>query len=228
MESTRTKRFVGRLATSLAVFGSVFFLASASTDAFTTLLLGRELRAADEPVRQAVAQPDLFTPVEVRIQDRERMIAMLRDPVVKREENRKLAGLYEELGKRSFELNQLPRAEEAYQRSLALDPDNPKYLSDLAQLYAAGAVRQAEVRQKLTLYRNSSEFWRTAASKSPDSQQRRRYLDSAASSLFGAARELSQAGMIGEAREELVRARTLAPDGSEIARQIDLLIQQAR
>lgn len=218
--------FMGRLCVSTAVLGSVFALVAVGTSALSALLARENLRVADAPVRREIPRNDLFTPVEQRIAEHEAMIARLRDPVAVAEENKNLAVLYEELGKRSFEFAQLPRSEEAFQKCLALDPDNPRYLSDLAHLYAAAAVRQAERRQKLTLLRNSSRFWESAATNTPNEDQRRQYQQGAANALIGAARELSSVGLGNEARRELERARSLAPIGSVEATQIDQLLDQ--
>ncbi len=224
MADGRTLAFWGRMGVSVAIFGSVFLLATASTGAVRSLLLSQELRDVDGPLRRSLAYTDLFTPVEQRIRDREALIGKLHNPASKKEEERKLASLYQELGKRSFDLNQLPRAEEAYQKSVALDPDNPKYLGDLAQLYAAAAVRQAEAKQRVALLRNSSECYQNAATSTADPEVRRAYNESAASAMFGAALELSSVGQPGEAREELFRARSLVKDGSTIASQIDAML----
>lgn len=224
MADGRTVAFWGRLGVSAAVFGSVFLLATASTSAVRSLLVTQELRDVDEPLRRSLVNTDLFTPVEQRIRERELLIGKLHSPAAKKEEERKLASLYQELGKRSFDLNQLPRAEEAYQKSVALDPDNPKYLGDLAQLYAAAAVRQAEAKQRVALLRNSSECYQSAATSTSDPEAKRVYNESAANAMFGAALELSNVGQPGEAREELFRARSLVPNGSTIASQIDAML----
>lgn len=220
--------FLARLCVSSAVLGSVFALVAVGTSAVSMILARENLRVVDEPVRRQIPRNDLFTPVEQRIRDHEAMIRRLRDPLAITEENRNLAVLYEELGKRSFEFAQLPRAEEAFQKCLALDPDNPRYLSALAQLYATAAVRQEEGKQKLTLLRNSSRFWESAATNTPDVVQKREYQQGAASALVGAAKELTIVGMSREARRELERARALAPIGSPLAEQIDVMLNQPR
>jgi tetratricopeptide (TPR) repeat protein len=227
LANEKTLGFLGRLCVSSAVLGSVFALVAVGTSAVSALLARENLRMVDEPVRRQIPRNDLFTPVEQRIRDHEAMIDRLKDPVAIAEENRNLAVLYEELGKRSFEFAQLPRSEEAYQKCLALDPDNPRYLSDLAQLYATAAVRQEETRQKLTLLRNSSRCWESAATNTPDAVQKREYQQGAASALMGAAKELTIAGLSNEARRELERARSLAPIGSAVAHQIDSMLDQS-
>ncbi len=217
--------FLGRLGVSVAVLGSALVLASVSVSSAVTLLNRQEAVADDRDLRQKLAdQNDVFTPIEVRIQNREQLVAQLRDPVAIEVERKRIAPLYNELGKKSFDLGQFARAEESYQRSLSLDPENPVTLGSLAGLYASAAVRQSEARQRLTLLRNASSYFQTARRVENNPTRRRQYETRAASSLFSVATELRRSGLNSEAVRELQRARTLAPTDSPLAQQIDQML----
>lgn len=217
--------FLGRLGVSVAVLGSALALGSVSVTTALTLLNRQEVVADDLDLRHKLAdQHDAFTPIEVRIENRERLVAQLRDPVTKAVERKRTAPLYNELGKKSFDLGQFARAEEAYHRSLTLDPDNPVTLGNLAGLYASAAIRQSEARQRLTLLRNASTYFQSARTVENNPTRRRQYETRAASSLFSMATELSRSGLNTEAIRELQRARTLAPSDSPLAQQIDQML----
>lgn len=219
--------FLGRLGVSIAVFGSALALASVSASTLVSVLGGQKTVDRDSSVRQQLDDStDLFTPVEMRIQHREAMIAKLSDPVVAQTEKKKLAPLYNELGKRNFDLGQFARAEESYQRSLAVDPENPITLGNLAGLYASAAVRQSESRQRLTLFRNASSYFVSARTVENNPGRKRQYETRAASSLFSVATELQRSGLNSEAIRELQRARTLAPMDSPLAAQIDQMLSR--
>ncbi len=222
--SERTSSFVMRGTVCVAVFGSVLGLAGVSTQAAVTFLSREELRESDSSIRREFVNRDLFTTVEQRIKDHEAMIRRLRSPIARKEEQRNLAVLYAELGERSLGFNQLPRAEEAMQKSVMLDPDNPKYLGELANLYAAAAVRQAEFKHRVSLYRNSSQLWQNAATNTNDPLQKTEFRQGAASALMGVASELSRVGLSNDARRELETAREFARDGTPLAYQIDQML----
>lgn len=226
--SSRTSNFMSRCVACVLIFGSVLGLAGVSVHTTLTVLNREELRESDDSIRKAFANRDLFTTIEQRIHEHEEMISKLRSPIAKKEEQRNLALLYEELGNRSLGFSQMPRAEEAYQKCFALDPENPKYMGDLANLYASAAVKQAEARQRVSLYRNSSELWQSAATVSNDTNQRTQYRHEAASALVGLASELTRAGLNGEAKHELQTARDLAVDGSPLETQIDQMLSNVR
>lgn len=221
----RTLTFMGRLGSSIAVLGSVFALVAVSTSAVYNVLAQKEMEEADKPLRIQMSKTDLITPVQQRIQAHEGLMARLKDPVARREEERHLASLYDELGKRDLTFKQLTNAESAFQRSLELDPDNPQYLSDLANLYANAAVRQAEADQKLNFYRSSTVCWESAATNAPDPNQRRTYQEGAAQVRIKAASLLTAQGLSYEARMELEKARSLAP---QLAAEIDTLLRGVR
>lgn len=217
--------FLGRLGVSVAVLGSALTLASVSASTLVTVLGRQEIVADDLDVRIKLADvEDTSTPVEIRIRDRERLVTQLRDPVAIEVEKKKIAPLYNELGKKSFDMGQFSRAEESYQRSLTLDPDNPVTLGNLAGLYASAAVRQSEARQRLTLFRNASSYFQTARRVENNPTRRRQYETRAASSLYSVATELRRSGLNSEAVRELQRARTLASSDSALAEQIDQML----
>lgn len=218
--------FLGRLGVSVAVLGSALSLATVSTSSVVTLLNRQEVVAVDTNIKKQLADStDIFTPVESRIQRREQLIAQLKDPNAVEIERRKLAPLYNELGKKSFDLGQFARAEESYQRSLLVDPKNPTTLSNLAGLYVSAAVRQSESRQRLTLFRNASTYFESARTVESNPNRKRQYESRAATSLFSVATELRRSGLNSEAVRELQRARSLAPDDSPLAIQIDQMLQ---
>lgn len=218
--------FLGRLGVSVAVLGSALALATISTSTALAILSGNGAVSEDLSVRNKLEDhTDLFTPVETRIKQREQLIAQLKDPNAVETERRKLAPLYNELGKKSFDLGQFARAEESYQRSLAADPKNPTTLSNLAGLYASAAVRQSESRQRLTLFRNASDYFQSARTVENNPSRKRQYETHAASSLFSAANELKRSGMNSEAIRELQRARALVTSDSPLALQIDQMLQ---
>lgn len=217
--------FLGRLGVSIAVLGSALALASVSVSSAVEVLNRQEVVADDQSIRQKLNDSnDLFTPVETRIQMREQLIEKLRDPVAVAAERKKLAPLYNELGRKSFDLGQFARAEESYQRSLAVDPDNTVTLGNLAGLYASAAVRQSERRQRLTLFRNASNYFETARTREINPNRKRQFEANAASSRFSIAAELRRSGMNSEAIRELQRARALVPNDSPLAAQINRML----
>lgn len=217
--------FLGRLGVSIAVLGSALALASVSVSSAVEVLNRQEVVADDQSIRQRLNDGnDIFTPVETRIQMREQLIEKLRDPVAVAAERKKLAPLYNELGRKSFDLGQFARAEESYQRSLAVDPDNTVTLGNLAGLYASAAVRQSERRQRLTLFRNASNYFETARTREINPNRKRQFEANAASSRFSIAAELRRSGMNSEAIRELQRARALVPNDSPLAAQINRML----
>lgn len=227
-EQEQTWRFLSRCAMCVAVCGSVLALGGVTTHTALAFLSREEVRESDDSIRRAFANRDLFTTIEQRITDHESMIARLKSPVARREEQRNLAVLYEELGTRSLGFNQMPRAEEAYQKCATLDPQNPKYMGDLANLYASAALKQAESKQRVSLLRNSSQLWQSAATTTRDPGQRIQFRQGAASALLGLASEFTRAGLTGEARRELETAKELVEAGSPLQQQIDRLLTEVR
>ncbi len=226
MNNPRLLSFMSRLGVSICVFGAVLCLGAVSVSTLNNVLARQALSASDEPVRTQLNRTDIFTPVEQRIRDRENMIARLRNPVAIREEQRQLAPLYEEFGKKNLDLGQFARAEQAYQRATNLDPDSAKYSGDLAQLYALAAVRQSEARQRLMLLRNSSDYFQAAATTEENPDRKRQYQDGAATALYSTATELRQSGLNSEALRELQKARQIVRAGSPLANQIDSMLSQ--
>jgi tetratricopeptide (TPR) repeat protein len=218
--------FVTRVAACVAVFGSLVALGSVAIGSAVGVLRQNQVGQTDDVLRAQFSQRDLFTSVEQRIAEQEKLIKQLKSPEAKREEERNLAALYEELGNRSVSFNQLPRAEEAFLKSRTLDPDNPRYLTDLATLYAAAAVRQAESRQRVSLLRNSSQLFADAASVVSDPGMQAEYRNGAANALIGVASEFSRAGQAMKAIRELNLARDLAVDGSTVEAKIDQMLNQ--
>ncbi|MCC7436098.1 MAG: tetratricopeptide repeat protein [Methanoregulaceae archaeon] len=217
--------FLSRLGVSIAVLGSALVLASVSVTSVVEVMNRQEVVADDLTIRQQLANGnDIFTPVETRIQEREQLIGKLRDPIAAASERKRLAPLYNELGRKSFDLGQFARAEESFQRSLAVDPDNTVTLGNLAGLYASAAVRQSERRQRLTLFRNASNYFETARTREINPNRKREFEVNAASSRFSVATELQRSGLNNEAIRELQRARALVPNDSPLAAQINRML----
>ncbi|HZH99477.1 MAG TPA: hypothetical protein VEX38_10940 [Fimbriimonadaceae bacterium] len=215
---------VKRVLTAIAILASVLGLASVSYLTVDTLLSRSSLKDHDQYVLGRLSDQDLFTPLEQRIAERERLIAKLKDPIEVKHQQRKLATLYEDLGKRSLNLGQLARAEQSFQKAHSLDPHNTAFLSQIANLYAMAAAKQTEHDQRLELWRSSTEHWQTAVSMELNPQKKKEYASSAASASYQLATEFRSSGDREKARLELLRAKAWAPDNSRIRTQIDQML----
>jgi tetratricopeptide (TPR) repeat protein len=218
--------FFKKVLTVAIVLGAVMALASVSYLTVDNLLSRSTLRDHDDYLLKQLSDQDLFTPLEQRIAERENLLPKLKDPLAIREQERKLASLYEELGKRSLNLGQLARAEQNFQKALHLDPGNTSFLTQIANLYATAAQRQSEAIQRMELWRSSTQHWQTAIHVESDPQKKRGYATSAATAAYHLANEFRSVGDRQRARTELLKARDWAPANSSIKGQIDQLLSR--
>lgn len=214
--------FASRLGVSLAVFGSAFALGSISLSTVRTVLDRKELAENDRLVRGRLDNKVSTAPIEKQIQDHETLLAELKDPISIADEQKNLAGMYSQFGRKSELSRRFPESEAAYQRALSLDPNNSDYMAALASLYNARAQQQQNPVMKVTLYQTSRQFFLQASERESRPAAAEAYSNNAAIATIGLARELRAAGRFEEATKNLKEAAEWA--GPDVRRQINSML----
>lgn len=215
--------FGSRLFVSLSLFGSVIAIASVSISTVTTIVNRQTLAEADRPYKAKLDSHDIFTPVEQQISEHEAVLDKLKSPVVIDEEKRNLASLYWKYGKKSESLNSFARSEQAYRRAITLDPTNAQYFADLAGLYSNTAQRQRDPSMRVSLYRNSWNYYQAASDRANRMDTARAYNDNASYTAISIAKELRARGDEDEAAKTLRDAAAAAVTPS-VARQLNQML----
>lgn len=217
-----TKMFLGRLFVTFVVLGTLFTLVLVGVNAMGRVVQRMQAKEQDQVIRQLFMTDDPST-LEKRITDYEAYRAKQTDPELLALDNRNLAVLYEQLGKVAIQRNDYPLAESCFKRAIELDAENPAFASDLGRLYAMTA-ETARGPQRIQMLQESANNWERAVRTEPNVSKRQSYASGAAQTWFSYAEEVALFDPAG-AREKLYRAREFAPPSSEIALQIEALIQ---
>ncbi len=214
--------FGSRLLVSVSVLGSAIALGTISVSAVKTMVDRKELTEADRLTRVRLDSTMAGTTIERQIEEHETLLSALKDPVSVQEEQKSLAGLYSQLGRKSEVGQQFAESEAAYQRALNLDPNNAVYMAALANLYNDRAQTQPNPGMKLTLYQTSRQFYRQASTRAVRQEAAQDYSNNAAIATLGLARQLRATGRWQEAEQNLREATDWAmPD---VRRQINAML----
>lgn len=219
-----TKVFISRLCVTLIVLGTLFGLVIIGVNAMSTALGRYQLQEQDRAKRERFVREDTGQSLEKRIADYEIFISNLQSKEGRAEERKNIAALYEKLGKRYLSMGMHPEAESAFLKSAENDPDNPAYASDLANLYTLFAEK-SRGEQKIVMLDASATQWQRAAEHETNNTKRQSYASGAAVSLFNYASVVADSDPR-LAREKLYQARDLALPSSQIAVEIQHLIDQ--
>lgn len=220
MMRPETKQFMGKLFLTVLILGTLFALVFVAVNALSKAFQQVNLKEADKAVVKQLNAQDTSKPVEVRIDERQRLIEQLRDNVTKTAELRNLAVLYEELGKKKLAVQDLNAAEAAFKNARQLDEQNPAYASDLGDLYYKAARNAASTDQRTFLLDNSAQFWIRAHAYETNPDKKAKYGLGAAVSLYDLAREQMNVSMVDNAKENLYNARDYVDPNSDLGRRI--------
>jgi hypothetical protein len=217
--SGNPNKFWFRVVASTMLFASIFALGGVTYGTIKTLSVQSSLKQEDGPVELELGR-NIYEPVEQRIDRHEQLIAKLKNPVTIRQERRKLAVFYEELGNQSLDENNLVRAEQSYLTACSLDPDTLEYATKVATVYEKSAEREPSLKQKISLLQNSVSYWREAAEKERDHNLRMDYAGDTTRVMLRLCEALAKDGQTFEAKQELERAKSAAPPGVDYTEEV--------
>jgi hypothetical protein len=222
---TDTAILLGKAILCIALVTSFVFLINMGTQLVRSVLDEPSDRDHDQ---RLLARLDGATTLEEQIARRQEMLGMFRDKKIAAAERKELAVLYDREGQQFLSTGNLLAAEENFHNAKDLDPKNPDYCSELAQLYAQAALNEAQA-PKFQLLRNSEQSYEDAANRASDSGLRQKYSYNAASQSFNLGQEelkVPDSASKAEGLSALQKAKSLAPPGSPLAQQADDLLSQ--
>lgn len=221
-----TKQFLGKLFLTMLLMGTLFGLVFVAVNAISAALRQASLKEGDQSVVQQLNSQDTNKPIESLIEDRQRLISQLRDPVTKAAENRNLAVLYEQLGKKKVAVQDYVAAENAFLQARELDETNPAYHSDLGDLYYKLSRNSATSMERMKWLGESGLSWTKAYNNESDPARKAKYGTGAALALYDLAREQLQLNDPEKAKENLYIAREYEHPNSELGRRIQQTLDQ--
>jgi tetratricopeptide (TPR) repeat protein len=222
--SPETKDFLGRLIVTVIVLGTLFGLVIVAITSLGAVVERQQRQMHDQPIRAGLEERTAGSSLEEGIKAREEVIGKLRDDVSRQEERRKLASQYFQLGERHVLSGRTVEASSYFEMAHQADPSNPRYSAGLADLYSTQAEAASEPSEQLALWERAAEMWGEASRFETDTERRVRYADYAARTYYGIAQMNFQSGDTSGAREKLYLGRRFAPEGSQVASQIEALL----
>lgn len=225
-----TKQFFGKLLVSLVIIGSLFGLILVGINGLSTALESTSNQRADSAVVAEIQQLDRNKPIEQQISELQNLIARLKGEVQIKEAKKRLAVLYERVGKAAIRRGDLITAESAYQSAVDHDPENSLLYTNLGDLYDRRARAETESQTRISFWHQSAESWRNAAIHEANPTTQQTYAERTAISYFNLAWEmnLNPGYLKQEVRSMLYTAQDYAPQGSEVDRQIQQLFDELR
>jgi len=215
--------FAKKIAITFVLVGTLFAVIIVALSALMGALQAEDSRRKSSDVVRKIDGMDRRIPVDERIRKGLALRSQVQDASARREIDRSLAVLYEELANKELTRGNETEAELNFQEAITMDGQNPAYHAALAKLYDQQARRVGDLTTQFKFLQNAGQQWRLAHDLEPDLKKKGSYGDAAARALYGAA----EAGLRGNvtdpftARQLLNDAREAAPSGSEIARFID-------
>lgn len=219
-----TRHFLHRLGLASAILGSLAALLIVGGWAINSIYERSERRRDDANVLESLAAQAPDT-IEERIASSESALGKLVDPVTREEEKRRLASLYEELGKKWVAEGKEDEAEASFKKAIELDPTNPRYPADLGLLFGLAARTGAQRGQQIQLFRESAMSWARACELEPEPRFRDACAQSAADAAVSAAELMTDPASRAEARSLLKQVRDALPQGARAHAQIDRMLE---
>lgn len=222
-----TRRFLHRLGLASAILGSLAGLLIVAGWAINSVYERSERQRDDATLLESLAALPQDT-VEERIARSEEALAKLVDSITREEEKRRLALLYEELGKKRVAEGKEDEAEAGFKKAMELDPLNPRYPADLGLLFGLAARGGVQRAQQIQLFRESALAWARACELEAEPRFRDAYAQSAADAAVSAAELMTDPASREEARRLLVQVREALPKGVRAHSQIDRMLELLR
>jgi tetratricopeptide (TPR) repeat protein len=207
---------MGRLLVTLLVMGTLLALIIVGVNAISVAYQRARKQSEDQTKLAAMNSQDQSRPVQDRIHEREDLIPQLQSDESKQEQNRQLAVLYQELGRKEETQGDPASAEASIEKAIELDPKNAAYYSSLGKLFADQAANANDADSRKQLWERAATNWKQAADLEPDKQKQKDYSQGAAQSLYSYARELTVSGDKQDALVQLYAAKKLVPEDSEV------------
>ncbi|MBC8065327.1 MAG: hypothetical protein H7Y17_10880, partial [Chlorobia bacterium] len=225
-----TKQFFGKFVISLVIMGSLFALIIVAINGISQALERTNNTRENATVVQQIKSIDKKKSLEEQISEMQSLIAKLKGDLERKEAKSNLAVLYEKVGKNALAQNDLVSAESAFRNSVDQDPDNGILYTNLGNLYDRRARAEQDVRTRISLWQQSAESWRSAATKEANPDAKNRYAEQTAIAYYNLAWEMNEdPGFPNhEIRSALYLAQDYAPTGSDVDRSIQLLFDQVR
>ncbi|MCB8933169.1 MAG: protein kinase [Fimbriimonadaceae bacterium] len=219
-----TKAFFARLVATLSILGTLFALIVVGINAISTVLDRQRQQEQDRSIRGQLRNVDPSLPLDQQIRAREDRIQSLQSPVAVQDENKALAVLYEQQGKKELDARDLTAALASFQRASELDPENPLFYDDMGALYAQAAQTLPTADQRMESWQSAAQEWMTAH-RLDAGPRKPMFGERAATALYNAAAALAPTDSM-QARNLLYDARRYAPTGSEVAAAVEQLLQR--
>lgn len=221
-----TKRFMGRLFLTFLIMGTLFALIIVAINSLATAADRLNKERQDRAVKSRAAQASKPATTDQKIKNQESTVDQMQSDTVRKEEQQALARLYEQQGKEFLLQGQLAEAESRFQDAAEKDPANPAYPADLAALYSNSAKADPSMDNQSHLWEQAGNSWQRAADLERDAGSKNEYATAAATAYYNGATILASTGHNLEAADALYNARSSAPEGSDIARDIQNLLTQ--
>lgn len=218
-----TRHFLHRLWLATVILGSLAALLIVAGWAINAVYERSERRRDDANVLESLAATSPDT-IEERIAGSEAALGKLVDTVTREEEKRRLALLYEELGKKRVAEGKEDEAEASFKKAVELDPTNPRYPADLGLLFGLAARSGAQRSQQIQLFHESALWWARACELEGVPRFRDAYAQSAADAVVSAAELMTEPASRPEARKMLSEIRASLPPGGRAHEQIDRML----
>ncbi len=223
--------FLKSLATTIVILGTLFMLVIVATDSCSRTLQNINAERQDQQISKRVSAGNQAVPVEDRINEAEAQRAKLQSASRQSEEDRNIAALREEEGKGYLSVSDYIHAEKSFSAAAELDPHNPAYFTDLADLYSKQAQNEQDPLQRADLWKKSAQTWQVAASEEPDATRNKQYKEATATMYYYYASDVARSGDMtqkSEARSALYEARDNASANSALGPRIQQLLATLR
>jgi eukaryotic-like serine/threonine-protein kinase len=227
-----TKHFIGKLFLVLLVMGTAVAVAILLAAGIGQAISDSKKQSNDMATVTSIAairKEKIAT--QAKIDKIENLINKL-SPVSRSAEKRNLAVLYEQIGidhMKKEDAVSLTSAENAFMSANELDPDNPKYMSDLAMVYWKFAGLQRATEDRIPIYEKSVDWWERAARVSgSNAEERNGYYDAAAKTCYAMANELFRVQQYARAHEAAANGMGMAIENSQTYRDLEALDNQIR
>lgn len=224
--SPETKVFLGKLALTVIVLGTLFGLVLAGIWALGTAWERNEQQNRDTLKRHDIQTKAASLPLNERINLREQEIPKLTAEASRSEENQLLANDYQSRGRELLKQRDYIGASAAFERGIELDPYSATIASDLADLYYRRSQTQGDIAERARLWELSASYFGVAFENETDPARKEKYGNEAAALYYGLAREAMAENKSREARAMLYKGGRYASPASEVARNIESLLDQ--
>ncbi len=223
MIKPETKHFLGRLALTLLIMGTLLGLIIVGLGSFSTAYDRYQKKAADSNLSSTPIAGDL----DSKIKQKDQIKSQMRSPENIADENRALAVLHDQKAREQLGQGLYEAAEAEFLKAIELDNETSKYPAGLGELYALLAPGASVGSDRIDYWEKSGNRYWDAARLEPLAATRDEYLSLAATSFVNGA---SDAISTGDSRASRLAhaARDTAPNGSTLYQRAQELIEQSR